>query len=579
MSTRAARSASNSRTAAIPAGGAAERAPADDGPHPLASSDAIIQRKPADASYTLQCLDAAGRPDLYDVPVQRREAGGAATGGGSSLISPTGGGRPLDDGVRGTMEHAFAADFSSVRVHEGSHVADVGAVAYAQGTDLHFSPGTYAPDSQQGRELIGHELAHVVQQSQGRVAPTTQAKGLAVNNDSALEREADDLGARAARGERVATTPTAIAGAAAGPAQCYAFVAGKQVLAADPDLDGTTTPLVKDTVVRDYKDKDEFKAHAAKSTDYLGNLADGTWLRFSPTGINLVGENHTLVTLDQVCPAVNSKSFIYEPFSSDAMANGSEMKKVYETENADRFKTFGVDKENDKQKYGAESLYPKMGFGMVLAIPYFNGSESLDGLKKASYVGQPIQRYLKIAWGFSKDNKAEILAKESKNEAVNPGAKKLATCHAKHEGTLDAFISPLAVDGYLGDELDKNGNSKHLPALLEFAQVFVDAMVEMAVNDPSSRLKGQEKQDFKDGKGDNDDKEAMFAKWRDYKFEDNVALATQNNVRYAGMGQNHLKHLVKLGLTGTQHPFYLADTDLQKFQNDTKKLAQTAVQQ
>lgn len=122
--------------------------------------------------------------------------------------------QPLDPAVRALMERAFSTDFSTVRVHETSQVEEVEAVAYAQGEDLYFAPGTYQPQSEQGRELIGHELAHVVQQRQGRsVVP--QGKGAPVDADPALEREADSQGARAARGEIVVTSASApLAGAA-----------------------------------------------------------------------------------------------------------------------------------------------------------------------------------------------------------------------------------------------------------------------------------------------------------------------------------------------------------------------------
>lgn len=52
------------------------------------------------------------------------------------------------------MESAFGADFSAVRIHEDGAADAVGAQAYARGTDLHFGPGTYDPDSPQGLELI-----------------------------------------------------------------------------------------------------------------------------------------------------------------------------------------------------------------------------------------------------------------------------------------------------------------------------------------------------------------------------------------------------------------------------------------
>jgi hypothetical protein len=137
------------------------------------------------------------------------------------IAAPGGAGAALPAPVQAKMGAAFGADFSPVRVHEGSHVSSLGALAYTQGTDIHFAPGQYDPHGQRGQELLGHELTHVVQQSEGRVSPTMQAAGLAVNDDAGLEREADELGARAARGESVATGTPAVQPAPSGgaPAQ------------------------------------------------------------------------------------------------------------------------------------------------------------------------------------------------------------------------------------------------------------------------------------------------------------------------------------------------------------------------
>ncbi|MBL8621186.1 MAG: DUF4157 domain-containing protein [Myxococcales bacterium] len=124
----------------------------------------------------------------------------------SMIAAPpaTGGGTPLPDVLRATMEAAFATDFTAVRVHTDSPtVAALGARAYASGDDLHFAPGHYAPGTGGGDALIGHELAHVVQQRAGRVAGASTGAGVAFNLDPGLEAEADDWGARAARGERV----------------------------------------------------------------------------------------------------------------------------------------------------------------------------------------------------------------------------------------------------------------------------------------------------------------------------------------------------------------------------------------
>ncbi len=109
-----------------------------------------------------------------------------------------GGGQELPDQLRRGMEGALGQDFSDVRMHTDSSPDSVGALAYTQGSDVHFRPGMYQPDSQSGREAIGHELAHVVQQRAGRVA-TPQGMGAPVNADPSLEAEADAIGRQAAR--------------------------------------------------------------------------------------------------------------------------------------------------------------------------------------------------------------------------------------------------------------------------------------------------------------------------------------------------------------------------------------------
>ena len=108
----------------------------------------------------------------------------------------SGGGRPLPEAVRGKMEAALGADFSAVRVHVGPQAERIGALAFTTGTDIYFAPGRYQPDTAQGQQLLGHELAHVVQQRQGRVR-TRGVGGVAVVQDRSLEAEAERLGQRA----------------------------------------------------------------------------------------------------------------------------------------------------------------------------------------------------------------------------------------------------------------------------------------------------------------------------------------------------------------------------------------------
>ncbi len=125
--------------------------------------------------------------------------------------SPTGKGLPKS--VKGKMENSFGTDFSTVQLHtDSSQARDLGALAYTQGENIHFAPGQFDTGSQRGQALLGHELTHVVQQRQGRVQPTVQAKGLAVNDDKGLEREADEWGGRAAISQVTKHSPTVAVG-------------------------------------------------------------------------------------------------------------------------------------------------------------------------------------------------------------------------------------------------------------------------------------------------------------------------------------------------------------------------------
>lgn len=90
--------------------------------------------------------------------------------------APQGAGAPLGKDVLGDMKDRLGHDFASVRVHADSAGAAasqaLSARAYAFGEHISFDAGEYQPHSPAGRELIAHELAHVVQQRGG--APMVQ---------------------------------------------------------------------------------------------------------------------------------------------------------------------------------------------------------------------------------------------------------------------------------------------------------------------------------------------------------------------------------------------------------------------
>ena len=123
----------------------------------------------------------------------------------------------LPEAMRAKMENAFGADLGAVRLYESQAVADAGAEAVAQGTNISFAPGMLDFSSFGGQSLLGHELSHVVSQARGEV------RGSGFLSDPALEARADREGAMAAAGQTVAVPTASLspasAASAAGPMQ------------------------------------------------------------------------------------------------------------------------------------------------------------------------------------------------------------------------------------------------------------------------------------------------------------------------------------------------------------------------
>lgn len=93
----------------------------------------------------------------------------------------------LPDALKSGVESLSGIDMSDVRVHYGSDKpAQIGALAYTQGTDIHVAPGQ--------EQHLPHEAWHVVQQAQGRVEPTLELQGMNINDNEDLEQEATRMG-------------------------------------------------------------------------------------------------------------------------------------------------------------------------------------------------------------------------------------------------------------------------------------------------------------------------------------------------------------------------------------------------
>jgi hypothetical protein len=155
-------------------------------------------RPPVERSYR--------RENLYqgrtEVPVERGEEELQRSPGEGAHLDQSGGvappvveealsraGSPLDAATRSLMEEGFGRDFSQVRLHtdgvaENSARA-VNARAYTVGTDIVFAAGEYQPRTPEGRRLLAHELAHVVQQSDPAPVRRPHDGGSAASPDQA----------------------------------------------------------------------------------------------------------------------------------------------------------------------------------------------------------------------------------------------------------------------------------------------------------------------------------------------------------------------------------------------------------
>ncbi len=143
----------------------------------------------------------------------QKAAGNAAV----SRLLAGGDGAAIPQRLRQDMERRFGQDFGAVRIHdgrEGARAAEtISAKAFTFGPHIAFASGRFAPDTQEGRRLLGHELAHVIQQRRG--GPATSR----IDGKGSLEGEAAraSQAAAGADGAIVVTGGSAV-GVAADPA-------------------------------------------------------------------------------------------------------------------------------------------------------------------------------------------------------------------------------------------------------------------------------------------------------------------------------------------------------------------------
>lgn len=317
---------------------------------------------------------------------------------------------------------------------------------------------------------------------------------------------------------------------------------------------------LEDDVVRVYIDWLEAVNHFEDELDYLGNLpedgeAPGTWLRFEPEGLNILGEDHDYVIAETVVTHVlASKSFVFEGFVTEDLTPGSHLHALYYGdmlgENAlDGLGHYLGETIDGVGGLGVDSMFARIGFDMAFIDPYLRGQKHMDGLRAGNYRGQPLLDGLRLAWAFAED----IAGRNPK--AMTTAQTALAVIVAAgRKAELGPFVTSLRQGGHLGDSL--TGASQGLMAQLRslvggVIKVLLEHVATATGITAADRTAlGRMKQ------GTAADQQALFMEWRNMHIARNIADAAARGVRYAGIGEEHLKYLVTNNLLPAgSHPY------------------------
>ncbi len=87
------------------------------------------------------------------------------------LQQTKGQGQKLDEETQSELEEHTGTDLSGVNIHTDAQAQEmsesINALAFASGKDLYFGEGNFNPQSEEGKRLLGHEVAHTVQEKNG----------------------------------------------------------------------------------------------------------------------------------------------------------------------------------------------------------------------------------------------------------------------------------------------------------------------------------------------------------------------------------------------------------------------------
>jgi Domain of unknown function (DUF4157)/L,D-transpeptidase catalytic domain len=140
------------------------------------AKDKEIQEKPELQRMTIP-------EEKEDEMIQHKAEGTAATASSSlsgRIENTAGKGKPLSAKTVRDMGSSFGTDFSHVNIHTGEDAVqmnkELNAQAFTHGSDIYFNQGKYDPQTNTGKQLLAHELTHVMQQQGGEMIQRQKGK-------------------------------------------------------------------------------------------------------------------------------------------------------------------------------------------------------------------------------------------------------------------------------------------------------------------------------------------------------------------------------------------------------------------
>jgi hypothetical protein len=138
-----------------------------------------VQRQPEEEEEKLQRQPEKEEEELRKQPEEEEEkiqAKGVTVDDQAvpdfveNRMRASGGGQTLPESTQSFFEPRFDQDFSRVRVHADASSAEMAksiqAQAFTHGQDIYFGAGKYNPEGSAGKQLLAHELTHVIQQTE-----------------------------------------------------------------------------------------------------------------------------------------------------------------------------------------------------------------------------------------------------------------------------------------------------------------------------------------------------------------------------------------------------------------------------